>query len=367
MDREFYLGLARSGLRMPIGSDLVLHEKANPEAIVKDGEALGKVVEEAARRYRTPLAFCHMDLSLEKSILLEILGVPAEQIPLYHFTEAPGPEAFARLEQGLRGQRNPYLTAQIESVGYIARHTDLVPVGMTIGPFSLMTKLIGDPITPIYLAGSGLTADEDPDVKLVEAALALSLRVVLWSVSAQIAAGARAIFMAEPAANLVYVSPNQIAAGSDVFERYAIGSDRQVKALLDRHGVDLVFHCCGELDAYMVRQFTTLEPVILSLGSSRKLWEDARIVPKHIVLFGNLPSKHFYSDAVITREQVEAQACELLHRMAEAKHPFILGSECDILNVPGSTAIIKRKVDTFVRCRCEGPRPARNDQWGNDQ
>ena len=75
----------------------------------------------------------------------------------------------------------------MESVGYIAHHTDLIPVGMGIGPFSLMTKLLSDPITPIYLAGSGVTADDDPDVKAVEAALELSLSVVLRSFSAQIA------------------------------------------------------------------------------------------------------------------------------------------------------------------------------------
>jgi uroporphyrinogen-III decarboxylase len=358
MDRQFYLDLARSGLRMPIGADLVLHEKPNPEAIVRDGTALGKVVEETARRYRTPLAFCHMDLSLEKTVLLEILGVPAAQIPLYHFHDCPGPDAVARLEQGLRGRLNPHLQAHIDSVRYVATEADLVPVGMTIGPFSLMTKLISDPITPIYLAGSGLTAEDDRDVALVERALDLSLRVVLRSVEGQIQAGAKAVFMAEPAANVVYISPNQIEAGSDVFERYVIRSDRRVKALLDQHGVDLVFHCCGELNDYMVRQFCALEPVILSLGSSRKLWEDAAIVPKQIVLYGNLPSKHFYSDAVIAREQVEQRACELLYRMGQAGHPFILGSECDVLNVPGSTAIIQGKVDAFVRCRCDGPRPA---------
>ena len=357
MDREFYLSLARSGLRMPIGADLVLHEQPHPEAIVRDGTALGRVVEETARRYHTPLAFAHMDLSLEKAVLLELLGVPPANIPLYHFSADPGPETVAKVEAGLQRPLNQALQAHIDSVRYVAERTDLVPIGMTIGPFSLMTKLIKDPITPIYLAGSGLSAEDDPDVALVERALDLSLRVVLRSVTGQIRAGAKAVFMAEPAANVVYVSPNQIKAGSNIFERYALGSDRRVKELLTRHGVDLIFHCCGELNEYMIRQFCSLEPVILSLGSSRKLWEDAGIVPKHIVLYGNLPSKHFYSDAVITRQQVVWQACELLHRMELAGHPFILGSECDVLNVPGSTEVIRDKVDAFVRCRCDGLRP----------
>ena len=353
MERQFYLDLAKSGLRMPIGADLTLHEKPNPAEIVIDGTALGRVVEETARRYRTPLAFAHMDLQLEKTVMLEILGVLAADIPLFHFSVDPGAEAVSRLQEGLQRLLSPALRAHIESVGYIADHTDLVPIGMTIGPFSLMTKLLKDPITPLYVAGSGMTAADDPDVALVDRALELSLTIVLFSVEAQIRAGAKAIFMAEPAANVVYVSPKQIEAGSDIFERYPMAAGRRVKALLDRHGADLIFHCCGELNEYMVRQFTTLRPVILSLGSSRTLWEDARIVPKDIVLFGNLPSKHFYSDAVITRAQVEAQACELLRRMAEAKHPFILGSECDVLNVPGALEAIRGKVDAFVGCRCD--------------
>jgi uroporphyrinogen-III decarboxylase len=359
VERQFYLDLARSGLRMPIGADLVLHERPNPDAVVRDGRALGQVVEETARRYRTPLAFAHMDLQIEKTVLLELLGVPADDIPLYHFPADPGAGAAARVATGLRGAMNPALRAHIDSVAYIAATTDLVPIGMTIGPFSLMTKLLKDPITPLYLAGSGVTAAEDPEVALLERALDLSLTVILHSVAAQIRAGAKAVFMAEPAANVVYVSPKQIAAGSDLFERYVIAADRQIKTLLTHHGAELIFHCCGELNEYMLRQFCTLEPVILSLGSSRKLWEDAAIVPKDIVLYGNLPSKHFYSDAVITVEQVEAQACDLLSRMAQTEHPFILGSECDILHVPGSGETIRKKAEAFVGCRCDGAQPIR--------
>ena len=353
MDRQFYLELARLGLRMPIGTDLVLHEKPDPERIVHDGQALGQVVEETARRFRTPLAFAHMDLTMEKTVLCEMLDIPARAIPTYHFRECPGEDVLRKVEDRISGPLHPQIQAHVDSMAYIATHTDLIPVGMGIGPFSLMTKLVSDPITPIYMAGSGVTAEEDPEVRTVEALLYLSLQIVLRSFSAQIQAGAKACFIAEPAANKVYISPNQIQAGSDLFERYVIRPHRRIKALLDSQGVDLIFHCCGELTDYMVEQFTRLGPVILSLGSSRKLWEDARLVPENIVLFGNLPSKHFYSDSLITREEVERLACELIRRMRETGHPFILGSECDILNVPGYEKPIREKVEAFVRCVCE--------------
>lgn len=353
MSRQSYLDLARLGLRMPIGTDLVLHEKPDPERIVNDGQALGKVVEEAARRYRTPLAFAHMDLRLEKTVLCEMLDIPAEAIPTYHFRECPGEDVLPKVADRINGPLHPQLQAHVDSVAYIAKRTDLIPVGMGIGPFSLMTKLLSDPITPIYVAGSGVTAGEDPEVRTVETLLELSLQIVLGSVSAQIQAGAKAFFIAEPAANKVYISPRQIEAGSDIFERYVIRPHRRIKALLDSKGADLIFHCCGELTDYMVEQFTRLDPVILSLGSSRKLWEDARLVPKNIVLFGNLPSKHFYSDSLITREEVERLTCELMRRMRDTGHPFILGSECDILDVPGYERPIREKVEAFARCVCD--------------
>jgi hypothetical protein len=69
-------------------------------------------------------------LSLEKAVLLELLGVPTADIPLYHFPADPGPETLARVEDGLRKPLHRMLQAHIDSVGYIAQHTDLVPIGM---------------------------------------------------------------------------------------------------------------------------------------------------------------------------------------------------------------------------------------------
>jgi len=88
---------------------------------------------------------------------------------------------------------------------------------------------------------------------------------------------------------------------------------------------------------------------MLSLGSSRQLWEDAKLLPDSIVLFGNLPSKKFYSDEVMPVREVEAMGRDLLSKMKATGHPFILGSECDVLNVPGSEKTIRDKVAAFMK------------------
>lgn len=349
MDRQYYLDLAASGLRLPICADVVLHEYADPAAILANGQQLGMVLEQTANRLHAPLALPHMDLELEKSILLEMLGIPATERATYHFTTCPGPETFDRLREHMGDAVNARMQAHIDSIRYIAQHTRLLPVGMAIGPFSLMTKCVDDPITPIAMAGADSSLEDD-DLRLIETVLELGIRVILHSIALQVRAGARAIFIAEPAANNVYLSPLQIAAGSDICDRFVMTFNRQIKAYLDEQGVDLIFHCCGEVTDYLVSRFADLDPAILSLGSSRVLWEDARLVSKRTVLFGNLPSKRFYSDALITEQEVEDQGAALVRRMREVGHPFILGTECDVLSVPGCAGTIKRKLGAIQRC-----------------
>ena len=352
MDRQFYLNLAAEGLSMPIGSDMILHEHSDPEAILEDGERLGRVIEETANRFGTPLAFPHMDLELEKHALLEMLGIPIEDMAKYHFATPPDAATFEQVKSRLSGPVTSAMQAQIDAISYIAEDTDLLAIGMCIGPFSLVTKLVADPITPVCMAGMGIGADEDSEIRTVEHALELGMLVILHNIELQIAAGARAIFVAEPAANKVYFSPNQLEGGSDIFERYVVAPNRRIKDLLDAHGVDLIFHCCGELTDYMVRQFATLDPAMLSLGSSRKLWEDAALLPKDIVLYGNLPSKRFYSDDLITLRQVCEVGEELIGRMRAVGHPFILGTECDVLSVPGCQEQIMRKAEIIAESAC---------------
>jgi uroporphyrinogen-III decarboxylase len=325
---------------MPIGTHLVLHEHADAAAIELDGARLGAVVAEAARRFQTPLALPLMDLTLEKSALLAVCGVVESESEPHHFREVPRCEAGWAL--------TPRMAATCEAIRYVAQGTDLVPVGMCIGPFSLTTKLVADPITPVFLSGSGGKAAEDPEVALVEGLLPIATRVVLDYVEAQAAAGAKALIVCEPAANKVFFSPNQLARSYEGFERFVMEPNRRVRERLADHGIDLVFHNCGELVDGMVTRFAGLDPAILSLGSSRRLWEDAALVPRSTVLYGNLPTKRFYSDALSVAE-VERLAVELRERMRAITHPFILGSECDVLSVPGSEETIREKVETFMR------------------
>ncbi len=198
MDRQYYLELADRGLSMPIGSDLILHEYLDPAAILVDGERLGRVLEETARRFQTPLAFPHMDLELEKSELLAMLAIHEEQMAKFHFSSCPDAAVFATLKAHLDDPFRAPLQAHIDSIAYIAQHTDLLPIGMAIGPFSLLTKLVSDPITPVCMAGMGISAEEDDEVKMVEWVLELGMKVILRSLEAQIQAGAKAIFLAEP-------------------------------------------------------------------------------------------------------------------------------------------------------------------------
>lgn len=343
MERKFYLELAASGLRMPIGTHLVLHRYADPAAIALDGQRLGEVIVETAGRFGTPLAVPLMDLTLEKEALLLALGVPAAEISQHHFTKPPTAPKNVPL--------TPRMLATSAALAHVARTTPLVPIGMSIGPFSLMTKLVADPITPVFLAGTGATATEEPDVALVEAALVAGETVINRYLDAQMDAGAKAVIVCEPAANQVYFSPRQLEESYAVFERFVMEPMRRIARRLAARGVDLIFHDCGELTDGMVDRFATLGAAMISLGSSRKLWEDAARVPKDTVLYGNLPTKRFYA-AQLTVAEVEKMADELLGKMRAVGHPFILGSECDVLSVPGSELEILGKVDAFMRCGC---------------
>ena len=290
-----------------------------------------------------------MDLRLEKIDLLSLIGVPQANAESFHFVSRLDDATLSKLCVPDEAALCPESTARGEALTYISSGTDLLAVGMTIGPFSLATRLMQDPVTASGLFGAGMGGDEAVEVRLLEQCLRVAEAAVLRSLRSQVEQDAKAVMVCEPAASSAFISPRQVKAGSDIFERLVMEPNLRLKAFLDKAGVDLIFHNCGELTPQMVEAFAhRLRPVILSLGSSRRLWEDAELVPKDVVLYGNLPSKSFYSDAVMPVEEVERRIEELVRKMRQCGHPHIAGTECDVLFVPGAEEPIRQKVDAIL-------------------
>ncbi len=354
MDKNYYLNIARQKSRMIFGVDLVLSEKNNKEKILNDGAKLGKVIIETTERFGMPLALPFMDLDVEKDELLKIAGITTAADRSSHPGAAELNENLLRKvkeseDQVLSGR----LKANCEAIKYVGGNSAYLPVGMCIGPFSFMTKILTDPITPALLASMGITADEDRSVRNLYTALEIGTEVIIKSVKLQIDAGAKAICICEPAANSVYISPDTLSEESeDIFDELIIKNNRKIKDVLDEKGVDLILHDCGELTDIMLKKLCRLNPVILSLGSARNLWEDAQIVPREIVLMGNLPTKRFFLDKEISGDEVKILTKELIKKMEKTGHPFILGSECDVLSVEGYEKTIMDKINLMINCEC---------------
>ncbi|HEV2136086.1 MAG TPA: uroporphyrinogen decarboxylase family protein [Terracidiphilus sp.] len=347
--RSFYLDLAAGGLRMPIAADLVLNEEREPEKVRRNGSALGRVIELAARRWNSPLAISLMDLRLEKRDLLAALGIPTAEAERFHFTAPLDESVLAAACSNRAAGFCPESRARDEALSYVASREDLIPIGISIGPFSLATRLMADPISVIAMAGTGVEPHLSDEVRLWWQCLRISEAAVARSLRSQLAHGAKSVLICEPAAGTSFISPRQIRAGSKLFEQMVMEPNLRLKATLDEAGCSLIFHDCGELAGTMVAAFAQrLHPAVLSLGGSRKLWEDARLVPKDVVLYGNLPSKSFYSDAAMPVKEVARLTRELVAKMRACGHPHIVGTECDVLFVPGAQETIREKVHAMM-------------------
>jgi uroporphyrinogen-III decarboxylase len=346
---QFFHDLAARGTPAALATDLLLHEQADPEVARQDGATLAHVIEQAARRWNLPLAWPLMDLRLDKADLLAPLGIlDMDATDRFHFKEPIDRDTREALRRGTKICCAGSVARDVALVR-IQHSTNLLPIGMVIGPFSLATKLMADPITAAALLASNVAPEDEPQVRLLLDCLEAAERVVLESTRRQLAAGARAILVCEPAASTAFLSPRQIRAGATVFERLVIEPNERLSALIRQCEAALLFHNCGELTGEMVETFASrLKPALLSLGSSRKLWEDAARVPREVVLYGNLPSKSFYSDSVMPVEEVRRLAAELVAAMRQTGHPHILGTECDVLHVPEAGPTIMQKVDALM-------------------
>ena len=104
----------------------------------------------------------------------------------------------------------------------------------------------------------------------------------------------------------------------------------------------------------MITSFGKLNPKVISFGSPVKLWEIEQYVAKDVVMFGNLPTKKFYSDEEVPLDGIEGRVSEIEEKMRPTGHPFIISSECDVLSMPGYEKTIMAKVAAMCGCGNHG-------------
>ena len=151
-----YLDLARSGRCLPDGDGPGLErETPDPEAARRDGLGWARSWNETPGAGARPLALPLMDLRLDKADLLARLGIGEEEADRFHFAAPFDQETSETLRRGDTPRTVPAARHATERCDTSPAATDLLPVGMTIGPFSLATKLMADPITAVALLGSG--------------------------------------------------------------------------------------------------------------------------------------------------------------------------------------------------------------------
>ena len=171
-----------------------------------------------------------------------------------------------------------------------------VPVACVCGPFS---------------RARGADAETPWPQRLVEAESAVAREIRSLAV-----AGSPAIVVEEPELN---VSTLPQPFESVVLEHYArlreVFLDARVDALLQVTGVLTRDHVSGLARA--------LHPAVLSLGPSRPLCEDVALVPKDIVLHGNLDSSLFTG----SMDDLTRHALRLRREMRATGHPHLLGTD----------------------------------------
>ena len=345
MARERWLDIARATPTVPLAVDIACHNLPGIKIRSQKSLPVGPALIRAAARYNAPFIFSKMDLTREQATLARSLGLSEPgDLESFHFNMVPedGPAAELSKKEWFSSKE---WEEQLSNVMYAHANSTLPVLGSAIGVFTLITKMMqGEKaIVAVSMHGSGETATGDPDVALLLWLLPICEKVVTQSVTAQLNAGAAGIMIADPAAQVNFIPPSM----PEMFEKFVVEPNRRIRELIERRNADLFFHCCGELVPEYVSEFGhSIHPTVLSLGSSRCLWEDAKVVPKDVVLYGNVPSKHFVSKE-LTADAVTRQCRQLRDEMGRIAHPFILGTECDTLHVPGNDAAIDAKLNAM--------------------
>lgn len=248
-----------------------------------------------------------MDLSVEAEAFGSQVRMTDDEVPTVlsrRVVDAEGVRALAVPAIG-SGRTQVYL----DTIGILASQPgDPFVVGGCIGPFTLAGRLFG-------VSESLEFAMNDPEAteELVEKAT----EFLIGYVRSFKAAGAKALFMAEPTAGLL--SPRMLARFSSPFVR-------RIVAAVEGDGFGLILHNCGARIAHLPAILQS-GATALHFGQPMDLAAAAGQVPDGVVVMGNLdPSEVFVS---LPPTEVVARTRALMASCSQ-RHNVVFSSGCDI-------------------------------------
>jgi len=275
-----------------------------------DSEVQYKTLSMLIDKFSPDGIFPMMDLTVE----IEALGLEIDfpendnpSVPKHPIKNREDLEIIKSRWQGITGRMSTF----IEVTKKITKKYSIIKGGYVIGPFTMAGELMG---------ADNIAINVMLHPELVSEFVDFSLEVISEYARDLFNVGADTIAVLEPLA--VLLSPRQ-------YQKFSLHPFKKLVSTLNNK--PLILHICGNTN-HLVKLMCDSGAIGLSLDSKMNFKELKNIIPKEIVLIGNLdPVKVFLQS---TPKEV-AEATKILKESMKDVDNFILSSGCDIpLNTP---------------------------------
>lgn len=220
-------------------------------------------------------------------------------------------------------KRSGRMPVFLETMRLLGRNLIVIKIAEVSGPFTLAATL----------GGTGIYGDVRKDPGKVETLLRYCEKVIIGYARSLVNAGADMILVAEP-------SGSQLSAPA--YERFSLPFTRNIIRSVK---VQCILHICGKA-GHLIEKMCTSGAAALSIDDVN-LPEILDIVPRNIVIIGNISPARFYTDSPA---EIEARTLNLLEAVKKRRE-FLAAPGCDLapLTPPQNIQAFARTVKTYHR------------------
>jgi len=276
-------------------------------SLVRNGRLQADCMKIIAGRFDTAASVSLMDLSVEAEAFGSKIRFSDDEVPTVAaalLADEADADALEIPNVGA-GRTGEYIRA----VGYASKEiTDRPVFAGSIGPFSLAGRLLD--MTEIMILSM-----TEPEIvaKTVDKCAAFIAEYIL----AFKKAGANGVVMAEPAAGLLSPALN---------DQFSVPYVRRILEAVQDEDFAVVYHNCGNTIP-LIGGILSAGVKILHLGNAIKLDEMLPLVPKDVMVCGNVdPASEFRNG---TPESVRRATMSVLEKCSGYPN-FVISSGCDI-------------------------------------